>query len=63
MNKTLEELRAMLGKEVRVVLEFDKGVVAEGKLLSFDEGGGFVLLDDMGFRHFCWPMLEIEEVK
>lgn len=59
-DKSVEEIRALLGKQVRVTL--DKDVVTDGKLLSFDEGGGFVLLDDMGFKHYCWPMLEIHEV-
>ena len=62
MNKTIEELQALLGKQVRVTLAHDDpNGVAEGQLLAFDDGGGFVLLDDMGFKHYCWPMLLIEE--
>ena len=57
--KSVEEIRKLLGKNVKVTL--DVGVVAEGQLLAFDEGGGAVLLDDMGAKHFCWPMLEVTE--
>lgn len=60
--KSIEEIQSLLGKHVRVVVSYnDPEVVVEGKLLSFDEGGGFVVLDEMGFKHYCWPLLEIEE--
>jgi hypothetical protein len=53
-------LERLLGKQVRVKL--DTNVVAEGKLLGFGDEGTFELLGDDGFVHYCWPMLDIEEV-
>ena len=69
IEKTMEkhkEINSLLGKQVRVVLDNGTSerqqVVAEGKFLGIDEGGEIVLEDDMGFVHYAWPMLEIEEV-
>jgi small nuclear ribonucleoprotein (snRNP)-like protein len=50
--------RALLGKDVKVKL--DDTVVAQGRLIAFDDAGECVLVDEMGFTHWCWPMLEIE---
>jgi hypothetical protein len=58
--------RALLGKQVEVVLERVEGVpqvVARGQLLRVADSGEFVLLDDAGFCHYAWPMLEIREVE
>lgn len=65
MTVAVEEIRALLGKQVKIVLdrEGEKEVVSEGKLIEFDDAGGFVLLDEMGFRHYGWPMLEIMSVE
>ena len=52
--------RDLLGKDVRVKLADD--VIAEGRLISFNDGGEAVLVDEMGLVHHCWPMLDIEEV-
>lgn len=62
MDKTIDEIRALLGKNVRIVLDAEAGVVSEGKFLEFDDGGSFTLVDDMGFKHYGWPMLEIDPV-
>lgn len=58
----------LLGKPVRVTLvrPDDQGGparIVEGKLLAFDEGGECVVLRDDGFVAYCWPMLEVGEVK
>lgn len=53
--------RMLLGKEVRVKL--DANTIAKGKLLGFGDGGDFEILDEMGFVHYCWPMLDIEEAE
>lgn len=50
----------LLGKQVRIKL--DDGVIATGQLLMFGDDGEAVVLDEMGFTHWCWPMLDIEEV-
>lgn len=54
--------RKLLGKQVRVTLDNDGKVVAEGRLLAFDDCGEAVVQDEMGFLHYCWPMLTVEEV-
>jgi small nuclear ribonucleoprotein (snRNP)-like protein len=54
---TIDEARALLGQQVEVTLA-DK-VIAIGQLLAFDDGGECVLQDEMGFTHWCWPMLNI----
>jgi len=58
----------MLGKQVRVTLAGanaetgEAAVIAEGKFIAFGEGGDLVVQDEMGFAHYCWPLLDIEEV-
>ncbi len=62
----LEETRKLLGKQVKVRLTDQsekERIIVEGQLLEFGQGGDFVILDEMGFAHYCWPMLEIEEVE
>jgi len=54
----------LLGKQVEVVLDNQNSnspVVVKGKLLSYGEGGDFVVQTDDGFLHYCWPMLECRE--
>lgn len=54
--------RGLLGKQVRIMLDLDdENAVAEGQLLAIDDGGEFVVLDDMGFKHYCWPLLKVVE--
>lgn len=63
--KTDEEIRAMLGKRVTVTLtdaSSDEKVITTGELLAFGQGGDFEILEDGGFIHYCWPMLEISEI-
>ena len=55
----MQDPRQLLGKEVRVKLA--DNVIATGKLVGFGDGGDFEILDEMGFVHYCWPMLDIEE--
>lgn len=58
-----------LGKQVRVTLAHTEDPdgepkrIAEGMLLGLGESGEFVIQDDMGFVHYCWPLLDIEEVR
>ena len=57
---------ALLGSQVRVTLDRPQGepaIVAEGKLLCFGDDGSLVLLQDDGFIHYTWPLLDIEQVK
>jgi len=51
-----------LGRHVRVTLDNNEPVV-EGVLLSYGNGGEFVIRDTDGFVHRCWPMLKIEEIE
>lgn len=57
----LADAAPLLGKEVKVTLAHDdpRGVV-EGTLLSFADSGEVIVRDEMGFTHWCWPMLEVE---
>lgn len=58
---------AMLGHRVRVMLvQGDEGsdprTITEGVLLGFGDGGDFEVLESDGMVHYCWPMLEIEQL-
>jgi hypothetical protein len=63
-----DKMTALLGKRVRVMLNMPQpgdrteAVIAEGKLIGFGQGGEFEVIEDDGFVHYCWPMLDIEEV-
>jgi hypothetical protein len=66
-GRQLHDAKQLLGKRVQVLLSVeghgaDKKVVIEGKLLGFGTGGTFEIEEDDGDIHYCWPMLEIEEV-
>lgn len=37
-------------------------IIIRGQLLGFGEGGEFEILDNCGFVHYCWPMLEIKAI-
>jgi hypothetical protein len=58
-----DEVKTLLGKRVRVRLgdHQDKPVIITGQLLGFGDGGDFEILEDDGFVHYCWPMLDVEE--
>jgi hypothetical protein len=62
----LEDARPLLGKRVSVTLtepDAPEGLeVCQGTLLSFADSGEAVLVDRMGFVHYCWPMLDVEEI-
>ncbi|AER48747.1 hypothetical protein CM07_gp68 [Mycobacterium phage Alma] len=56
----LEHMKTMLGKQVRVTLDYQEPAVAEGQLLSFTEDGEVVVLAEDGTKHWCWPNLKTE---
>ena len=56
--------RQLLGKRVKVTMDpDDPAAITEGTLLGFGDDGSFEIREDDGFVHYCWPMLNIEEVK
>jgi hypothetical protein len=57
----LDKARSLLGRQVVVTLGDQDGekVLARGRLLTCADSGGFTLKDDMGFIHYCWPLLDI----
>lgn len=57
----VKDVSALLGKRVVVVLDRADAVIITGQLLGFGDGGTFEILEDDGFVHYCWPMLEIRE--
>jgi hypothetical protein len=61
-----EEAVKLLGKQVKVTLNHGDGQhptrIAVGKLLAFDTDGACEVHEEDGLVHFCWPMLDIEEV-
>lgn len=66
-----EDARALLGKRVKVTLAYPAmdeeigtpNTIAVGTLVGFGDGGDFEILEDDGFLHYCWPMLEVEEIE
>lgn len=50
----------LLGKKVRVKLGPE--TVVHGIFLGFGSGGDVEILESDGFVHFCWPMLDVEEI-
>ena len=72
-KETFDKARSLLGKRVQVSLthveviegttEVKPAVITVGTLLAFGDGGDFEILEDDGFVHFCWPLLDIEEIK
>lgn len=60
---TAEQARQFLGRQVRVMYGIENAtkLVAEGRLIALDEGGGLVIVDDDDFVHYCWPNLVIIE--
>ena len=58
----IEAARLLLGKQVEILLTGDEPkVIARGQLLSFGDHGEAIVIDDMGFTNYCWPMLDIRE--
>lgn len=62
-----EETRALLGKRVEVTLvrgsiDGSDAIISRGQFLGFGDGGEVEILEDDGFVHHCWPMLDIREV-
>lgn len=60
VDGAFDRARALLGQPV--IASLDDDIVAEGRLLSVSDSGEFVLVDDMGFTHYCWPLLDIAGV-
>lgn len=60
-NEDMRMHISLLGKKVKVTLEVDESLVniAKGTLLRISNSGEVVILDDMGFLHFCWPALDV----
>lgn len=58
---TVDKARTLLGKRVKVTLGEEGPMVVLGVLLGVGQDGAFEI-DDGGFVHYCWPMLEIEEL-
>lgn len=55
---TFNKARTLLGEQVEVSL--DGQTVVAGRLLTVSDSGEVVLVDEAGFHHYCWPMLDIE---
>lgn len=61
-EKPGDNVRALIGKQVRVYIDDKREVAVVGKLLGWGQAGDFEILEDDGFVHYCWPLLTIEEV-
>jgi hypothetical protein len=48
----------LLGRRVRIKL--DNAVIVTGIFLGYGQDGTVEILEDDGFVHYCWPLLEIE---
>jgi hypothetical protein len=64
-----DEVVALLGQQVEVLLAREgtpadmtvtKNIISQGQLLGFGDGGDLEILEDDGFVHHCWPMLEVK---
>lgn len=61
-NLSAEYVWGLLGQRVKVTYAQEDGQekrIAVGTLLAFGDGGDFEIVDDDGFVHYCWPMLEV----
>lgn len=60
----ISEMKTFLGKKVKVTLSQDESLAAivTGTLLGFGDGGVFEILEEDGFVHYCWPLLDMEEL-
>ncbi|AQT25777.1 RNA binding protein [Mycobacterium phage EniyanLRS] len=60
----VSDVCTLLGKRVVVILEQGdcEMVVSVGQLLGFGDGGDVEILEDDGFVHYCWPMLDVREI-
>ena len=63
MSDWVKDSAKLLGKRVKVTLVYgdDKSpaIVSVGKFLGFGGSGECEILEDDGFVHYCWPMLEV----
>ncbi len=65
MTQSFDEIRSYLGRRVRVTLTDIRETpasIAEGIFLGIGDGGDFEILEDDGFVHYCWPLLNIEDL-
>ena len=54
--------RQLLGQQVIVTLSHDDREpdrIARGTLLKVADSGEVCVEDEMGFVHYCWPMLDV----
>lgn len=62
-----DQARELLGRHVKVYLGTDpdnnERVAARGKFIKIADSGEFIVQDEMGFWHYCWPMLDICETE
>lgn len=63
-DMTYDDVRALLGQRVKAFLTYENeqgtAEIAVGTLIGFGQGGDFEILEDDGFVHYCWPLLDIE---
>lgn len=66
---TYDDVRVLLGQRVKVTLSYPEmdeqrenlaPVISVGTLIGFGQGGDFEILEDDGFVHYCWPLLDIK---
>lgn len=67
-QQEFEYAKTLPGEQVEVVLEHGKpdgteATIAKGLLLAIEDSGQVVVQDEMGFAHYCWPMLTIRKVE
>lgn len=64
-DMTYDKVRDLLGQRVKAFLTYPDengtATIAVGTLIGFGQGGDFELLEDDGFVHYCWPLLDIEQ--
>lgn len=59
--KTWDEMKALEGKRVRVILDwYDSEAFSEGVLEALDDSGQVWMLKDDGRRTCSWPALDME---
>lgn len=61
MTEFWPEMKALEGKQVRVLLDREDDVWVEGKLLVIWPDGEFNIEVD-GVIRYCWPALRVEEL-
>ena len=52
------KMRALIGEQVEVTLDYEKPVKVRGRLVSFNEYGEVGLRDEEGIITWAWPALD-----